>query len=82
MMISVVTNGHKLFTDVTKSLNFSYLDTTNDKTLLLVYKKMNIMIQSNQVGGEKGTNRVNVGYNTEHEWGNIGRLDRRTSDEQ
>ena len=47
MMISVVTNGHKLFTDVTKSLNFSYLDTTNDKTLLLVYKKMNIMIQSN-----------------------------------
>ena len=33
MMISVVTNGHKLFTDVTKSLYFSYLDTTNGKTL-------------------------------------------------
>ena len=29
-----------------------------------------------------GTNRVNFGYNTEDEWRNVGRLDRRTSDEQ
>lgn len=67
-------NDHKLFTEVTTLLYFLHLDTTNDKTRLLVYKKMNITTHEQLSGKKKGTNRSNVGYNTEGEWRNVGRL--------
>ena len=47
-------NDHKLFTEVTTSLYFLYLDTTNDKTRLLVYKKMNIMTHEQLRRGQTG----------------------------
>lgn len=51
-------NDHKLFTDVTTSLYFLYLDTTNDKTRLLVYKKMNIMTHEQLSGKKEGDKQV------------------------